>query len=287
MDTLTTASTSRLILALRFLREIPLVWFAAGSVLAEICLSVFSGRSLTHRDRLLRSVAFGVGLFVLCMYVILAVVSLHCFMLYLDEANILSIAAAGVHGLPTYDPPRSLNTSYSLMYGPITFLVYRLALIVGGIHHFWIVRGFIVSANLAACAPLFALLVRSVSVRAAVPLLALPISVLLQHPQVSLGLRPDARVFLFSALAIYFSLLETERVSAVLVGVTGGLVVGFKIIAGSAILFPPFFSTESSAHARSPCLLWSPSLSASFRSLFPASLHTIKSRGCFLLVPRA
>lgn len=223
---------------LRFMREIPLVWFLLGCLFAKICASQISGGSEPGRERIYRRIAFGAGLLVLCLYGALSVASLHCFLMQGDEANILSISAAGIHGLPIYNSPRSPDTSYSLMYGPLTFLVYRLALMLGGVSHFWVIRSFVVIANLSVCAALYLLLRKFISVFAAVALMAFPISVLMQHPENSLGLRSDIWIFLFSTLAITCSFLETESVAVLLVGLMGGLIVGFKITAGSAILLP-------------------------------------------------
>ena len=223
---------------LRLARETPLAWFLAGCVLAWINLFLISAKASQDGHVLLRRIAFGSGLFVLCAYMLLTIYSLHFFTIWGDEANILSIAAAGIHGLPLYNPPRSLDTSYSLMYGPLTFLVYRLALMLGGVTHFWIVRSFVVIANLSVCTALYMLLRKFISAFAAVALMAFPMSVLIQNPENSLGLRSDIWIFLFSTLAITCSLLETESVAVLLVGLMGGLIVGFKITAGSAILFP-------------------------------------------------
>jgi hypothetical protein len=220
------------------LREIPLVWFLIGCVLARIGLFPISTKSPQDRYILLRRIAFGAGLFVLCMYVLLTISSLHSFVMWEDEANILSISAAGIHGLSMYNPPHSPDSTYSLMYGPFTFLVYRLALIAGGVRHFWIIRFFVVTANLSLCAALYGLVRKFVSTSTAIALLTLPLSVLLQHTEISLGLRSDIWIFLAATLAIICSLLETELAAVILVGLMGGLLVGFKITAGPAILFP-------------------------------------------------
>jgi hypothetical protein len=172
------------------------------------------------------------------MYVLITVSSLHCFVMQQDEANILSISAAGVHGLPMYNPPRSPDSTYSLVYGPFTFLLYRLALLAGGVTHFWIMRSSVVIANLALCTAFYVLLRRFFSVAASIALLAIPVSILLQHPELSLGLRSDIWIVLLVTLTIICSLLEVELPAVILVGILSGVIVGFKITAGAALLFP-------------------------------------------------
>jgi hypothetical protein len=155
-----------------------------------------------------------------------------------DEANILSISAAGIHGLPMYNPPASPDSTYSLMYGPFTFLIYRLALIAGGVDHFWIMRAAVISANLALCGALYLLLRRFVSAYKSLALLTFPLSILLQHAEISFGLRSDIWIVLFSTLSIICSLSQAELPAIILVGVMSGVIVGFKITAGPAIFFP-------------------------------------------------
>jgi hypothetical protein len=186
----------------------------------------------------LRRVAFGAGFVVLCIYVMINISSLRCFMIQRDEANILSISAAGIHGLPMYNPPASPDSTYSLMYGPFTFLLYRLALIAGGVDHFWIMRASVVIANVGLCLALYFLLRRFVSSSASIALLAFPLSILLQHCEISLGIRSDIWIVLFTTLAIICSLSETELPAVLFVGLLSGVIVGMKISAGPAILFP-------------------------------------------------
>ena len=223
---------------LRYLRELPLVWFLAGCSIASVGLFLSSPRSTQSRAVLLRRIAFAAGLLVLVVYVAVSLYSLGCFMLQQDEANILSISAAGLRGLPIYNPPRSPDSSYSLMYGPFVFLIYRGTMIVGGVAHFWIIRATIVLANLGLCAALYILLRKFVSAFTAIALLAFPLSILLQRIEVSLGIRSDIWIVLFTTLAIISSFLELELPAIILTGVMGGIIIGLKISAGPAILFP-------------------------------------------------
>jgi len=223
---------------LRYLREVPLAWFVLGVGIAWV--GVFLSRAFFAERRFiwLRRCAFAAGLFVLCSYLAITLDSLRCFMIQHDEANLISISAASLRVLPMYHPPASANFSYSLMYGPITFLIYSAALVAGGVNHFWIMRGAVVMAAVAVCAVLFLLLRRFVSTLTAVALLAFPMSVLLQHPEISLSIRADIWIFLFTALAILSSFVEVEFLAVILTGIFGGLVVGLKISAATAMLFP-------------------------------------------------
>lgn len=232
------ASYPRIISSLRYARELPLAWFFVGCLLARIGLFPISTKSPQDRDIYLRRAAFGAGFLVLCIYVLINISSLRCFMIQGDEANILSISAAGIHGLPMYNPPASPDSTYSLMYGPFTFLLYRLALIAGGVDHFWIMRASVVIANLSLCSALYFLLRRFVSSSASIALLAFPLSILLQHPEISLGIRSDIWIILFTTLTIICSLLEAELPAVLFVGLLSGVIVGMKISAGPAILFP-------------------------------------------------
>ncbi len=222
----------------RYLREIPLAWFVIGLGIARIGIFISRAFSAEHRLLWLRRVAFAAGLFVLCAYLAITLDSLRCFMIQQDEANILSISAATLRGLPMYHPPVSPNFSYSLMYGPFTFLIYSVALVAGGANHFWIIRGAVVVAALLLCAALFSLLRKFVSAVTAITLLAFPLSVLLQHPEISLSTRSDVWIFLFTALAILSSFLDAELFAVLLTGIFGGLIIGLKISAAPAILFP-------------------------------------------------
>lgn len=224
--------------SLRYLRELPLVWFLAGCSIASVGLFLSSTSSPQSRSVLLRRIAFAAGLFVLVAYVAISLYSLGCFMVQQDEANILSISAASLRGLPVYNPPRSPDSSYSLMYGPFVFLIYQLALMAGGVAHFWVVRAAVVIANLVLCAALYILLRRFVSISTAIALLAFPLSIFLQHIEVSLGVRSDIWIVLFTTLAIISSFLELELPAIILTGVAGGILIGLKISAGPAILFP-------------------------------------------------
>jgi hypothetical protein len=193
-------SYGKLKLLLHYLREFPLVWFAIGLGIARLGIYTSGAFSVEHRFVWLRRCAFAASLFVLCAYLTIALDSLRCLMIQQDEANIISISAATLRGLPMYHPPLSPNFSYSLMYGPLTFLIYSVALVAGGVNHFWIMRGAVVMAALLLCAALFFLLRKFVSVVS--------------------------------------SFLEVEFLAVLLTGIFGGAIIGLKISAAPALLFP-------------------------------------------------
>ena len=222
----------------RSLREVPLAWFILGLAIARVAVLLSKSLSAKRRLRCLRLCAFSAGLLVLCTYLAINLDSLRCFLIQQDEANIFSISAATLRGLPMYHPPVSSDFSYSLMYGPFTFLIYSVALAIGGVTHFWIMRSAVVTASLLVCVTLFFLLRKFVSTPTAVALLTFPLSVLLQHPEISLSTRGDIWIFLFTALAILSSYLQVEPLAIILAGIFGGLIIGLKISATPAILFP-------------------------------------------------
>ena len=232
------SSYGRLKSLLHHLREFPLVWFAIGLGFARLGILISNAFSAEHRFIRLRRCAFVASVFVLCAYLTITLDSLRCLMIQQDEANIISISAATLRGLPMYHLPVSPDFSYSLMYGPLTFLIYSVALVAGGVTHFWIMRGAVVIAALLLCWALFFLLRKFVSAITAVTLLAFPLSVLLQHPEISLSMRSDVWIFLFTALAIISSFLEVEFLAVLFAGICGGAIIGLKISAAPAILFP-------------------------------------------------
>lgn len=244
---------------LRYLREVPLAWFVLGFGIARVGIFLSTALFGERRFVWLRRCAFAAGFLVLCAYLAITLDSLRWFMIQQDEANIISISAASLRGLPMYHPPVSPNFSYSLMYGPFTFLIYCVALVAGGVNHFWIMRGAVVVATLVLCAALFFILRRFVSAITAVALLAFPLSILVQHPEVSLSIRSDIWIILFAALALVSSLLEVEPLAVILVGIFGGVLVGLKITAAPAILFPLLmlyrrFGVRASAYALLPMI---------------------------------
>lgn len=222
----------------RSIREFPLAWFVIGLGVARIGASLANAFATEHRFLWLRRCAFAAGLLVLCFYLAVTLDSLRSFMIQQDEANIISISAATLRGRAMYHPPASPDFTYSLMYGPYNFLIYCVALAAGGANHFWIMRSAVVLASLFVCAVLFLILRRFAASATAVALLAFPLSILLQHTEISLSIRSDIWIFLFAALSVLFSLLEAEVPAVVLTGIFGGLLIGLKITAAPAILFP-------------------------------------------------
>jgi hypothetical protein len=220
-----------------YVRELPVSWFVAGCLLAGIVLLIGCRYSPEFRSKWLRRIAVGAGVVAALLYLGIGLDSLRCYMLQADEANILGVAAQSFHGA-MYQMPGSPDGSYSLMYGPVTFLVYRTVLMAGGWNHFWILRGAIVLADLGFLTALYFLLRKFVSPLVSIALLAFPLSILMQHPESALGLRADIWTALAAALALLCGFLEPEVAAVLLTGLLGGILVGFKISGGPAILFP-------------------------------------------------
>jgi hypothetical protein len=223
------------LLDVHYLRELPFLWFFAGCILAYLLLALRT--SSQSRTVWLRRFALGAGLFVIAIFLVACLYSLRCYMLQFDEANILGVAAESLHG-PMYLEPGSPVASYSLMYGPVLFMIYRVALVAGGADHFWVLRATVILADFAILAGLYLLLRKFVSRLAALALLAFPLSVLLQHPESSLALRADIWIVLFTTLALLCTFLEAELLATVLTGLMCGILVSFKISAAPAALFP-------------------------------------------------
>lgn len=162
--------------------------------------------------------------------------SIHTYMLDQDEADILSIAVASWHGQPMYHGTHSQHFTYSMIYGPLTFLVYRFGLLIGN-GRFWVLRAMLVAANVLLCFVLFSMFRRSGLRRgSAFALLSLPISQLLVVIKCQFSLRSDVWIVLAMALAARSVLIESDMLAAVLTGLFAGLAIGFKATVGLAFL---------------------------------------------------
>jgi hypothetical protein len=218
---------------LRFLRELPLVWFLIGSAIAGISLLGMRRGEGGSRAKLVRMLALGAGLLTLGIFIGLNLYSLHSYMLDPDEADILSIAA--LHGQPMYHAVHSATYSYSMMYGPLTFLMYRVGLVVGG-GRFWVMRAMLVMVNLGLCVVLYSIFRKVVRRDVALALMALPLCQLLVQLKYAFGLRPDIWIVLAIALAVRSALMDSEWTAAVLMGLFGGIAVDIKATVGFAFL---------------------------------------------------
>jgi hypothetical protein len=212
---------------LRVLRELPLVWFLIGAAFAWMCEVALRKRALERQALMLRWLALGAGLVTLAIYVGLNVAALHSFVLQNDEADILAIAAASLHGQPVYHSLTSPDFGYSLRYGPMTFLVYRPFLVWGG-ERFWVLRGWVFAANLLVCASLYSIFRKTLRRELALALTAPALGGLIVHMRYALGMRADLWIVLTVALAVRVALMESEMWAGVLVGVMLGLAVDLK-----------------------------------------------------------
>ena len=218
---------------LRVIRELPLVWFLLGSAIAAISILLMRRSEAGPRVKLVRTLALAAGILTLGIFLGLNLYSIHSYMLDLDEADILSIAS--LHGQPMYHAVHSMNYSYSMMYGPLTFLIYRLGLVVGG-GRFWVMRAMLVIVNLGLCGVLYSIFRKVVRRETALALLALPLCQLLVQIKYAFGLRPDIWIVLAIALAVRSSMMDSEFAAAVLTGFFGGIAVDIKATVGFAFL---------------------------------------------------
>jgi hypothetical protein len=218
---------------LRFLRELPLVWFLIGSAIAGIGILLMRHSEAGPRVKLVRMLALGAGLLTLAIFIGLNLYSVHSYMLDLDEADILSIAS--LHGQPMYHSVHSPNLSYSMMYGPLTFLIYRVGLVVGG-GRFWVMRAMLVIVNLGLCVVLYSIFRKVVRRDVALALMALPLCQFLVQIKYAFGLRPDIWIVLAIALAVRSVLMDAELPAAILAGLFGGIAVDIKATVGFAFL---------------------------------------------------
>jgi hypothetical protein len=177
------------------------------------------------------------GLLTLGIFIALDVASLHCFMTSTDglEADILSIAAASMHGQPVYHSITSPYYSYAAPYGPLTFVIYQAGLVIGG-GRFWVLRAMLVVANLFICFGLYKIFRKSGRRDAALALMALPLGLLMEQLRYAFALRSDDWIVLTMTLAVWASLMESEIWAAVLTGFCAGLAIDFKVTVAAAVL---------------------------------------------------
>lgn len=221
---------------LNVLRELPLVWFLVGSMVAWLCAVALRGSAPERQTLVLRRLALGAGLLTVGMYLALNMASLHCFLFQGDEADILAIAAASLHGQPVYHALDSPDFGYSLRYGPMTFLVYRRFLVWGG-EQFWVLRALVFAANLMVCASLYGIFRKTMRRDRALALTAMPLGALMEQMKYALGMRADVWIVLTVALAVRAALMESGVWAGLLVGVFLGLAVDLKAtVAVTALL---------------------------------------------------
>lgn len=219
---------------MRFLRELPVVLFLLGAALGLLLFAISYSLAPRRRSALLRSIAFGSGILTLLVYVSLNIVSLRGYMMFSDEASIISIAAASLRGQPMYHPVTSPDLAYCLMYGPFTFLVYELPLVLGD-GRFWVLKATVVLANILTCFTLFSIVRKFVERNTAVAVISFPLCALLLNVACSFGIRSDAWIVLAVSLAVRSALFESEFVAAMLTGVTAGIAIDLKVTAAPAL----------------------------------------------------
>jgi hypothetical protein len=220
----------------RLLREVPLVWLLLGYVVAWGIFSVFLSRLPQARRRTaLYRLAMVAGALVVFAFVALNLYSLRDYVLNPDEANILSIAAASMHGQPMYHDVQSSQYSYAMIYGPLTFLIFQMGLWVGN-GAFWALRLMSVLGNLLLCGVLYSIFRKFVRRGTAIALVAVALWPLFQYILDSLGLRPDLWIVLAMALAARCCLIERRLQAALLTGLFAGIAIDLKPTVAAAVV---------------------------------------------------
>ncbi len=220
---------------LRVLRELPLVWFLIGASLAWLCAVLLRSVEPERRRTLARRIGLGAGLLTLGLYVALNLAAGHCVFFQGDEADILAISAASLHGQPVYHSLHSAEFGYSLRYGPVTFLLYRavLALCGGG---FLALRAVVLAANLLVCLSLYSIFRKALRRDVALALLALPLGAVMEQMRYALGMRADIWILLTVALATRAAMMDVGLWAGVLTGICLGLAVDLKVTVLAAAL---------------------------------------------------
>ncbi len=144
-----------------------------------------------------------------------------------DEAAILSIAAAYLHGQPLYHA-RSAPALYALLYGPSTFLAYAPLLKLPG-DPITLVRWLALVVNLAVTLLLYLILRRNVSSSAALALLPVSLAVLLQTASHAFGVRSDTMLLLCFSVALAATLRCRSLGGMLVSGIALGIAIDFKL----------------------------------------------------------
>jgi len=157
-------------------------------------------------------------------------------MLWHDEANILSISGAFLHGEPMYHSLAAL-VFYSLFYGPASFLVYSPFL--AAFHHPVLpIRFALFAANITEVFLIYLAVRVWLSRALALALLPIAIGFLLAYPGVLLGTRGDPWLSVFISLAVVVVLRMRVGGWAAIAIATGfllGQAIDVKVTVGPAV----------------------------------------------------
>lgn len=208
---------------MRVLLESPLVLFCVCFIPIWVFL-----RKTNPAERTLRTVGANCGIMSVAVFSFLLMLNIFKpGFFWHDEATILSISSAYLHGEPIYHAS-SAASYYSLLYGPATFLVYVPFLLfyphpVVGAH----VAGAI--AGLADLILLYRILRVYVAPSLAKALLPVVTATLLVLYEVLLGTRGDSWLLGCFGLAVWAVFLRRQMLAFTLSGVACGLAIDFKI----------------------------------------------------------
>ena len=173
------------------------------------------------------------GLLSVALFVLLSLLCLARSPFYWhDEPSILSNAAAYMHGQPLYLPPTA-PAIYSLLYGPYTYLVY-IPFFTLFHHPLGAIKLCILVFNLVNLALFYRILRLYLSPSAALGLLPIAISLLLDFASFVFGLHADRWILFCCCAALLCSLLRYRGRGgwlppALAVGFLCGLSINFKL----------------------------------------------------------
>ncbi len=219
-----------------FLKGLPLARFCLGLIAAALLYGGFSWRFGTPSKQRVLWLVRVLSLGLVAVYAGMCLASMGSLFLDPDEANILAISSASLHGQPVYHDVFSPDFSYVIMYGPVTFLLYRWVLVAVDGQIVWI-RLLMVLANLGLMAALWRL-ARKAGTTVAGVLLALALSLFVQQTRVMLGARPDIWLVLCLTLAVLAAYQQRRTWGwTVFAGVMLGLALDLKLTAAILVAF--------------------------------------------------
>lgn len=179
------------------------------------------------RDFSYRSVFFFCGFLSIAVFIFINILNLRRpGILWEDEAHILAVGAAYLHGEPMYHS-LSAPDLYSLVYGPLTYLVY-VPFLAGFRHPIPAMRVGTVAINIGILTTLFFILRRLVSWQAVIGLLSVATGILLYMGPQLFGTRGDTWMLLCICVALLGAINDNWIVAAIVSGVFSSFAMGFK-----------------------------------------------------------
>ena len=153
-----------------------------------------------------------------------------------DEATVLSTVAAFAHGQQIY-PLASDRVEYGLLYGPATYLVYLPPMMFGA-ERFGVYLAWVGLAFAGSLALVFAAMKREYGRGTALCSAVLLVAFTCPFFPYELAIKGDIWILLFTALGLWASRLRRRWVAAVLIAVSGAMIVDLKIPLLAIALLP-------------------------------------------------